>query len=65
MFGPHFCSMKIIEDVRQYAAAQRLSSFLTEVRLLIQSGRCSASSDVNALQVMTNFEIAPRSITSL
>jgi hypothetical protein len=48
MFGPHFCSMKIIEDVRQYAAAQELSAFLTEVRLLIQSGRCSVSSDMSA-----------------
>ena len=25
MCGPHFCSMKITEDVRQYAAAQGLS----------------------------------------
>jgi phosphomethylpyrimidine synthase len=25
MCGPHFCSMKISEDVRKYAAAQNLS----------------------------------------
>jgi phosphomethylpyrimidine synthase len=25
MFGPHFCSMKITEDVRKFAAEQRLS----------------------------------------
>jgi phosphomethylpyrimidine synthase len=25
MFGPHFCSMKITEDVRKYAAQQGLS----------------------------------------
>lgn len=25
MCGPHFCSMKIIEDVRKYAAEQQLS----------------------------------------
>jgi phosphomethylpyrimidine synthase len=26
MCGPHFCSMKITEDVRQYAAQQGLSA---------------------------------------
>jgi phosphomethylpyrimidine synthase len=25
MTGPHFCSMKITEDVRKYAAEQRVS----------------------------------------
>lgn len=25
MCGPHFCSMKITEDVRKYAAEQKLS----------------------------------------
>lgn len=25
MCGPHFCSMKIIEDVRKYAAEQAMS----------------------------------------
>jgi len=25
MCGPHFCSMKITEDVRKYAAEQRIS----------------------------------------
>lgn len=25
IFGPHFCSMKITEDVRKYAAAQKIS----------------------------------------
>ena len=25
MCGPHFCSMKITEDVRKYAAAQAIS----------------------------------------
>jgi phosphomethylpyrimidine synthase len=25
MYGPHFCSMKITEDVRKFAAEQKLS----------------------------------------
>ena len=27
MCGPHFCSMKITQDVRDYAAAEKLKAF--------------------------------------
>lgn len=43
MCGPHFCSMKITEDVRKYAGEQKLSdeeAFTTGMKLKPRVSRC-------------------------
>ena len=46
MCGPHFCSMKITEDIRKYAAEQQLSpedalkkGMLEKAKEFMESGR--------------------------
>ena len=57
--------MKKQTDITKQAALRRakpgdLAPLIAEVRSLIQSARHAAASTVNALQVVTNFEIGRR-----